>query len=255
MHVAPEDAVREPRLRARARCGAISRVIASMLDAAHRAAVAVDHVQPAGALGQHLRQREVQGRVTGTVGTLSALGRRRVELELAQPANAEALEPTVLADEAGHEVVGGRGEQLVGGGELDQMAVAHDRDPVAHLDRLVDVVGDEDDRFANLPMKPQEIVLEAVARDRIDRAERLVHQHDRWVGSHRPRNADALLLTAGELSWIATQIALWIEPDQLEQLRRPGSGAAPLTSPAGAGTMPMLFSIVMCGNSPICWNT
>ena len=53
---------------------------------------------------------------------------------------------------------------------------------VAHRDRLVDVAGDEDDRLADLALEAQELVLEALAVDRIDRAEGLVHQHQRWVG-------------------------------------------------------------------------
>ena len=78
-----------------------------------------------------------------------------------------------------------------------------DRDPVAHLDRLVDVVGDEDDRLADLGLQAQELVLEALAVDRVDRAERLVHQHQRRVGGERAGDADALALAAGELRGIA----------------------------------------------------
>ena len=40
----------------------------------------------------------------------------------------------------------------------------------------------------------QELVLQARAHDRVDRAERLVHQHQRRVGGERAREADALAL-------------------------------------------------------------
>src|SRR4051794_41907607 len=60
-------------------------------------------------------------------------------------------------------------------GELS--ALAQDRDAVADLDRLVDVVRDEDDRLANLLLKAKELVLQPRSHDRVDRAERLVHQH------------------------------------------------------------------------------
>ena len=113
----------------------------------------------------------------------------------------------------------------------EHAALAHDRDPVAHLDRLVDVVGDEDDGLADLAVQAQEVVLQALARDRVDRAERLVHQHQRRVGRHRPRDADALLLAAGELApGSACRSLVRIEPDELEQLAR--ARADPLPSPA-----------------------
>ena len=43
------------------------------------------------------------------------------------------------------------------------------------------------------------------ARQRIERAERLVHQQDRRVGGERARHADALALAAGKLVRIAAQ--------------------------------------------------
>ncbi len=96
--------------------------------------------------------------------------------------------------------VGGRHQQLGRGRVLlDPAALAHDRDPVAHLDRLVDVVGDEEDGLAELRLQAQELVLQALAVDRVDRAEGLVHQHHQRVGGERAGDADALLLAAGEL--------------------------------------------------------
>ena len=102
---------------------------------------------------------------------------------------------------------------------LGELAAAlHDRDAVAHLDRLVDVVGDEHDRLADLALEPQELVLEPLAVDRVDRAERLVHQHQRRVNGQRPRHADALALAAGELGGVAVARLVRVEADQLEQL-------------------------------------
>src|SRR5215216_504145 len=58
----------------------------------------------------------------------------------------------------------------------------HD-DAVGQVDRLVDVVGDEQDRHAVLLAHPQHEVLEVAARLRVDRGERLVHQQDlRLIG-------------------------------------------------------------------------
>ena len=85
-------------------------------------------------------------------------------------------------------------------------ALAQDRDPVAELDRLVDVVRDEDHRLAHLLVQAQELELEAVARDRVERAERLVHQHQRRVDGERAGEADALSLAARELGRIAVGV-------------------------------------------------
>src|SRR3712207_8805460 len=46
---------------------------------------------------------------------------------------------------------------------------------------------------------PQELVLEPLARDRVDGPEGLVHQHDGGVGRQSPRDPYALLLAAREL--------------------------------------------------------
>ena len=101
-----------------------------------------------------------------------------------------------------------------------------DGDEVAHLDRLVDVVGHEQDRLGDRLLEAQELVLEAVADDRVDRAERLVHEHDRRVRGERPGDADALPLaaaTAGSGSGRGTS------PDRGRPAR-----AAPRTARAGA---------------------
>ena len=76
---------------------------------------------------------------------------------------------------------------------------------------------DEHDRLLELAQNAQELVLEASTRDRIERAERLVHQHHRWIGGERACNADALLLTARELARIAVAIARRIHVDAREQ--------------------------------------
>ncbi len=95
--------------------------------------------------------------------------------------------------------------------------------------RLVDVVGDEEDRLADLGLEAQELVLEPLTGDRVDRAEGLVHQHHRRVRGEGSGDADALLLTARELGRIAVG-DLRIERDQLHQLL--DAGATTLLGPA-----------------------
>ena len=118
--------------------------------------------------------------------------------------NDSAAEAAVAAHEVGDELVGGVVEEVLRGAELGEVAaLAEDRHLVAELDRLVDVVGDERDGLAELGLQPQELLLQPVADDRVDGAERLVHQHHRRVGGQRAGDADALLLAAGELGGVA----------------------------------------------------
>ena len=109
-------------------------------------------------------------------------------------------------------------------------ALLEHRDAVAHLDRLVDVVGDEDDGLADLALQAQELVLQALAVDRVDRAERLVHEHERRVGGQRAGHADALALAAAELGGVAVA-HVRVEADELEQL---------VDAPADPGAVPAL---------------
>jgi hypothetical protein len=107
-------------------------------------------------------------------------GRGLPQVDVAHPLQREALERPVGADEVLDELVGGVHQQLGGGGVLGEVAaLLEDRDLVAHLDRLVDVVGDEDDGLAQLALQAQELVLQALAVDRVDGAERLVHEQQR----------------------------------------------------------------------------
>ncbi len=67
----------------------------------------------------------------------------------------EPLETSILAHEAGHEVGRRMGQDFVRRPELGQpAALLHDRDQVAHLDRLVYVVSHEDDRLGQLALQP-----------------------------------------------------------------------------------------------------
>ena len=174
-----------------------------------------------------------------------------------QPLRRQERQPAVAAvaaDEAVDEVVGRAGEQLPGLVVLGQLAAdAEHRDLVAELDRLVDVVGDEHDRLAQLGLQPEELVLQALADHRVDRAERLVHQQHGRVGGQRAGDADALLLATGELAGVAAR-DLGRQPDGLQQLGRPVR-AFFLFQPSSSGTVAMLSTMVRCGKRPACWIT
>ncbi len=93
-----------------------------------------------------------------------------------------------------------------------------------------------------------------VARDRVERAEGLVHQHQRRVGGEGAREPDALALSAGELRGVARAVVTCGQVDEVEQL----VGALVdlrLVQPSRCGTVATFSATVMCGKSPTCWMT
>ena len=131
----------------------------------------------------------------------------------------QPLERPVGAHEVLHEAAVRMHQQLRGGRVLGELpALLEHGDAVAHLDRLVDVVGDEDDGLADLLLEPQELVLQALAVDRVDGAEGLVHEHQRRIGRQGAGHAHPLPLAAGQLAGIARAGLRRVEAHQLEQL-------------------------------------
>ena len=79
-------------------------------------------------------------------------------------------------------------------------------------------MGDHQDGLAELALELEELVLQPAAHDRVDRAERLVHQQHRWVGGQRTGDPDALALSAGELVRVAVRELAGVEADEVHQL-------------------------------------
>ncbi len=211
-----------------ARCGTVSLAQVALGEPAERAALGVDE-QRVGDLGALELRPDLGGR-------LADEGERRLpEVDVGDAHQRQPLERAVGADEVLDEVVGGVHQELGGGRELREVAaLLEDGDAVAHLDRLVDVVGDEEDRLADLGLEAEELVLQALAVDRVDRAEGLVHQHHRRVRGERAGDADALLLAARELGGVAVG-DVGGQRDQVEQLGDAARGALPCPSRAGSG--------------------
>ena len=69
------------------------------------------------------------------------------------------------------------------------------------------------------PCSAQQLLLQLGAHDRVDRAERLVHQQDVRVDRESPSDADALLLAARELAGVPVGERA-VESDRVEQLER-----------------------------------
>src|SRR5581483_11160424 len=74
--------------------------------------------------------------------------------------------------------------------------------------------------LARVDPDAQQLVLHDLARLRVERAERLVEQQDRWIAGERARDGDALLHAAGELTRKAILEAL--EADQRNEPRDDG---------------------------------
>ena len=120
--------------------------------------------------------------------------------------------PRRVARELGDVAVGRRQDELLRRADLHDAPVLHDGDAIGEPDRLVEVVGDEHDGLLQHRLQPQELVLHLTPDQRIERGERLVEKPDVRVGGERAGDADALLLSAGEL---VRQIVLAaLEPDE-----------------------------------------
>ena len=111
-----------------------------------------------------------------------------------------SLRRPVQSDEAANEVVGRVGEDVGRSPDLrDHAAGPKNHDLVAEQEGLVDVVGDEHDGLAELALQAQQFTLEFVPHDRVDGAERLVHQQHVRIGDQAAADAHPLLLPAGQL--------------------------------------------------------
>ena len=94
----------------------------------------------------------------------------------------------------------------------------HHDDALREIDRLEHRMRDEHRREAVLPPQRQQVVVELVARDLVERRERLVHQQDLRMRHQRARDRDAHLHAAGEFARIGFLEAL--QPDQRQHLGR-----------------------------------
>ena len=120
-----------------------------------------------------------------------------------------------LPDEAGHE---DRRRPIVDLGraaDLVHVARVHDRDAVTHRQRFLLVVGDVDERDADLALNSLELELHHLAKLEVERAERFVQQQRAGVVHQCAGQRHTLLLTAGELGRLALREVG--EPDDLEQ--------------------------------------
>src|SRR6266511_2666290 len=123
------------------------------------------------------------------------------------------------ADEPGDEVAGGSLVDLDRRADLLDAPIPQDRDPVAHGERLLLVVGDVEEGDAHLLLDALQLELHLLAEFQVERAERLVEQQHLGLVDDRARQGDPLPLAAGELRRLA--VAKATEPHRGQDLRDP----------------------------------
>ena len=89
--------------------------------------------------------------------------------------------------------------------------------PIGEETRFPNVMRDEDRRHTEGAAERPEGILEVRARDRIQRAERLVEKKYTGTRRQRARDRDALSLSAGELAWPSVAEPVRIETHELER--------------------------------------
>lgn len=99
---------------------------------------------------------------------------------------------------------------------LDVSPLRQDQHLVAEFGGLLEVVRHDDDGLAELVLDGDQAVLQPDSRDRIDCAERLVHEEDRRIGGEGTCDADTLLLTARHVLGESSGELRGIEADEIE---------------------------------------
>src|SRR6516162_2865848 len=83
-------------------------------------------------------------------------------------------------------------------------------------------MADEHNRLLQSPLQLLKLDLDIGPGDRIERAERLVHQEDWGLGRQRPRQTYPLPLPTGKLIRIPVCEIAWGQTDELHDLFDPG---------------------------------
>ena len=122
----------------------------------------------------------------------------------------------VSAGEPGNEGVGGRCDELVRSAQLEDVALGENADPVGERSGILEVMGDEDRRQAELAQQLLELGAHTRARVRVERGHRLVEQQHRGIACERPGQRDPLALAAREL--LGPRPRQVRDPEPLEQL-------------------------------------
>lgn len=117
-----------------------------------------------------------------------------------------------------HNVIMGRGAEQVGRSSgLQEVSLFQHRDAVAELQRLSDVVGDHDHGFFEALLEVQELALEFVTGNRVERAEWFVEQDDSGIGREGSRKSHALSLPTGQFNGIPCSKLLRVKMNEVQE--------------------------------------
>ena len=141
----------------------------------------------------------------------------------------------------------GRSYSSAGRRELLDAPVMEHRDAVGHRERLRLVVRDVHDGHAELVVQVLDLELHLLAQLLVERAERLVHQHELRPVDERARHRHALLLPAGELRRLA--VAQVRQAHHLERAPDPRRDLRFRDAVHLAAETRGSRATVMCGNS------
>ena len=100
------------------------------------------------------------------------------------------------ADESRDFEASGSHVQIFGWRDLKDAAFAHDRDTVRHGHRFMLIVGDVDERHAQLVVKLADFGAQRMPKVGVQVREGLVEQENGRVANHRTRQGNALALAA-----------------------------------------------------------
>jgi len=112
--------------------------------------------------------------------------------------------------------VGGTAQQLGRGGDLQEPALVDHGDTVGEGGRVLEGMRDQQRGELELAEQLGELVAHLPARDRIERAERLVEQQHAGLARERASERDTLSLAARELP--GTRAGEVADPEALEQI-------------------------------------
>jgi hypothetical protein len=136
-------------------------------------------------------------------------------------------------------------EEVLGGADLDDLAVGHEDHPVGDLAGEAHLVGDDDHRHAGLGQLLHRVE-HLVDHLGVERRGRLVEEHHLRLHGERPGDGHPLLLTARELARVLVRLLGDLDP--LEQLHAEVLGLGLLgILRTWRGASVTLSSTVRCG--------
>ena len=122
--------------------------------------------------------------------------------------------------------------ELLRRAELLHPAGVHHRDPVAHRERLLLVVGHVHERDPDLGLDPLELHLELAPELEVERAERLVEEQDVGPVGEGSGERDPLLLAAREL--VRAPLLVARRAGRARAPRRRGGASRPSAAPGAS---------------------